>query len=136
MVIARQEWFNQRNKPFYSYGMTWQGWIYFMVILVMLFTGIMLHQNMIISLIAIGAYLFLIMDMVIASYKSMDERGKMHYSIAMRNMAWGMLITIITVSIIIDYTGIKNGITVLIWSTGLVGGLTAFITRHKLEREN
>ena len=136
MVIARQEWFNQRNKPFYSYGMTWQGWIYFMALLMMLFTGIMLHQNMIISLIAIGAYLFLIMDMIIASYKSMDERGKMHYSTAMRNMAWGMIITIITASIIIDYANIENGTTVLIGSAGLVGGLIAFITRYKLEKEN
>jgi hypothetical protein len=44
--------------------------------------------NIIISIIVTAVFLFLFMDMIIASYKSMDEMGKMHYSIAMRNMAW------------------------------------------------
>ena len=76
MVIAKPEWYNQRNKPFYSYGMTREGWVYFMGIILALFTGIMSYQNMALSLTALGVFLFLFMDMTIASYKSMDERAK------------------------------------------------------------
>ncbi len=136
MVIAKPEWYNRRNKPFYSYGMTREGWVYFIGIILALFTGIMSYQNMILSLTALGVFLFLFMDMTIASYKSMDERAKKHYSIAMRNMAWGMIITLITVSIIFNYINIEESTTVLIMFTAVIGSLIGFITRHKLEKEN
>ena len=136
MVIAKPEWYNQRNKPFYSYGMTREDGVYFMDIILALFTGIMSYQNMITSLTALGVFLFLLMDMTIASYKPMDERAKKHYSIAMRNMAWGMIITLITVSIIFNYINIEERTTVLIMFTAVIGSLIGFITRHKLEKEN
>jgi hypothetical protein len=136
MVIAKPEWYNRRNKPFYNYGMTWQGWIYFIVTISVLLTGIMMPQNMIISIIITAVFLFLFMDMIRASYKSMDERGKAHYSIAMRNMAWAIIITMIITAIILDYTNMKNNISILIVSITLVGALTNILTRHKLEKEN
>ncbi len=135
MVIAKPEWYNRRNKPSYSYGMTWQGWIYFIVTISVLFIGI-LSQNTIISIITTVAFLFLFMNMIIASYKSMDERGKTHYSIAMRNMAWVMIITVIITSIILDYINVKNSISILIVAITLVGALTNILTRYKLQKEN
>lgn len=62
MVIAKPEWFNRRNKPFYSYGMTWQGWIYLIVTISVLFTGIILPQNMVTGIIITLMFLFLFMD--------------------------------------------------------------------------
>ncbi len=135
MVIAKPEWYNRRNKPFYSYGMTWQGWIYFIVTISVLFTGI-LSQTMITSIITTAVFLFLFMDMIIASYRSMDERGKTHYSIAMRNMAWGIIITLIVTSIILDYTNAKNSLSILIMAVILVGTSLNVLTRYKLEKEN
>lgn len=123
MVIAKPEWYNPRNKPFYSYGMTREGGVYFMGIILALFTGIMSYQNMITSLTALGVFLFLFMDMTIASYKPIDERAKKHYSIAMRNMAWGMIITLITVSIIFNHINIEESTTVLIMFTAVIGSL-------------
>ncbi|HEX3013824.1 MAG TPA: hypothetical protein VHO92_06095 [Methanobacterium sp.] len=136
MVIAKPEWFNRRNKPFYSYGMTWQGWIYFIVTISVLFTGIILPQNMVTGIIITLMFLFLFMDMIIASYRSMDERGKTHYSIAMRNMAWGIIITLIVTSIILDYTNTKNSLSILIMAVILVGTSLNVLTRYKLEKEN
>ena len=136
MVIAKSEWFKKGKSGFYSFKMPWQGWIYLIATISVLFTGMMLPQNIIISIIVTAVFLFLFMDMIIASYKSMDERGKMHYSIAMRNMAWGMIITLITVSIILSYTNIKNNLNILIVSVTLIGCLINVLTRYKLQKEN
>ena len=136
MVIAKPEWYNIRKKSFYTYGMTWQGWIYLIAIISVLLIGLTLPQNIITNLTIDGIFIFLFMDTLIASYKSMDERGKMHYSIAMRNMAWGMMATIIITSIILNYTGINNGLNLLIIATTLIGAIIGFLTRYKLERDN
>lgn len=74
--------------------------------------------------------------MIIASYRSMDERGKTHYSIALRNMAWGIIITLIVTSIILDYTNTKNSLSILIMVVILVGTSLNVLTRYKLEKEN
>lgn len=134
MVIAKAEWFKKR-KGFFSYEMTWQGAIYLLFTISVIFIGIMLPENMIITLALTGLFLFLFFDMIYASLKSMDERAKTHYSIAMRNAAWGMIITMVVLSIISSsFNGINLSLLIII--TALVGGVINFLTRYKLEKAN
>ena len=134
MVIAKAEWFKKR-KGFFSYEMTWQGAIYLLFTISVIFIGIMLPENMIITLALSGLFLFLFFDMIYASLKSMDERAKTHYSIAMRNAAWGMIITMVVLSIISSsFNGINLSLLIII--TALVGGVINFLTRYKLEKAN
>ena len=135
MVIARQEWFKGKSGS-HSFEMSWKGWIYSIIVVLVLFVGLAVPQNMINNLITGGVFVFLFTDMIAASYKSMDERGKLHYSISMMNMAYGMLITIILGSIVLSYNDIKNSLGILIMVTAIVGSLIGFLTRHKLEKEN
>lgn len=136
MVIAKPEWF-KKKKGFFSYEMTWQGTVYLIVTASLIFIGMMLPQNIITTITITGLFLFLFFDMMYASLKSMDERAKMHYSIAMRNAAWGMIITMIIISIIMSsFSGIKANLGILIIVTALFGGIINFITRYKLEKES
>ncbi len=135
MVITKPEWF-KKKKDFNSFEMSWQGWIYLTITILVLFVGLTVPQNMVDNLITGGLFIFLFTDMMISSYKSMDERGKRHYSIAMMNMAYGMLITIILGFIVLSYNDIKNGLGILVMFTALVGSLIGFLTRYKLEKEN
>ena len=135
MVIAKQEWFKNKTG-FHSFKISWQGWIYSLITILVLFIGLAVPQNMIDNLITGGIFIFLFTDMILASYKSMDERGKMHYSIAMRNMTLGILIILLLGSIILSYNDIKDGLSILIAFVALIGGLIGFLTRYKLEREN
>lgn len=136
MVIAKPEWF-KKKKGFFSYEMTWQGTVYLIVTASLIFIGMMLPQNIITTITITGLFLFLFFDMMYASLKSMDERAKMHYSIAMRNAAWGMVITMIIISIIMSsFSGIKANLGILIIVTALFGGIINFITRYKLEKES
>lgn len=136
MVIAKPEWF-KKKKGFFSFEMTWQGAVYLIATVSLIFIGIMLPENMIISIIITGLFLFLFFDMMYASLKSMDERAKMHYSIAMRNAAWGMIITMIMISTILySFNDIKANLGVLIVTTALVGGIINFATRYKLEKDS
>lgn len=136
MVIAKPEWF-KKKKGFFSFEMTWQGTVYLVATASLIFIGIMLPQNIIISVIITGLFLFLFFDMMYASLKSMDERAKMHYSIAMRNAAWGMIITMIMFSTILySFNDIKSNLGVLIVTTALVGGIINFVSRFKLEKDS
>ncbi len=136
MVIAKPEWF-KKKKGFFSFEMTWQGTVYLVATASLIFIGIMLPQNIIISVIITGLFLFLFFDMMYASLKSMDERAKMHYSIAMRNAACGMIITMIMFSTILySFNDIKANLGVLIITTALVGGIINFATRYKLEKDS
>ena len=136
MVIAKPEWFKNK-KGFFSYDMTWQGAVYLISIVSLILIGMMLPQNIITTITITGLFLFLFFDMTNASMKSMDERDKMHYSVAMRNAAWGMIITMIIISTIMSsFNGIKANLGILIIVTALVGGIINFITRYKLEKED
>ncbi|AXV40198.1 hypothetical protein [Methanobacterium sp. BAmetb5] len=134
MVIAKAEWF-KKKKGFFSYEMTWKGAIYLLVTISVIFIGVMLPENMIITLTLTGFFLFLFFDMIYATLKSMDERAKTHYSIAMRNAAWGMIITMIVLSIISSsFNGINLSLLIII--TALVVGVINFLTRYYLEKAN
>ena len=136
MVIAKPEWF-KNNKGFFSHEMTWQGTVYLIATVSLIFIGMMLPQNIITTIIIIGLFLFLFFDMMYASMKSMDERDRIHYSVAMRNAAWGMIITLIIISTMMSsFNGIKTNLSVLIIVTALVGGIINFLTRYKLEKED
>lgn len=136
MVIAKPEWFKRKNGSFLSSRITWQGAIYIIVTISVIFIGMTLPQNIITEIIVAAVFLFLLMDANVATLKSLDEREKMHYSIAMRNMAWGIIIAIIIVSIILSYYEVKNSLNILIVVIILVGGLINFITKYRLQKEN
>ncbi|MBP1944764.1 hypothetical protein [Methanobacterium petrolearium] len=136
MVIAKPEWF-KKKKGFFSFEMTWQGTVYLIATASLIFIGVMLPQNIIISITITGLFLFLFFDMQYASLLAMDERGKSHYSIAMRNTAWGVIITMIIVSIILSsFNEIENNWGALIMVTAFVGAIINFSTRYKLEKES
>lgn len=117
--------------------MTWQGAIYLLITISVIFIGATLPQNVITTLVIVGVFLFLFFDMMYASLKSMDERAKMHYSIAMRNASWGMIITMIILSIFLSsFNDIQANLGILIMVTALVGGIINFVTRYKLEQDN
>lgn len=138
MVIAKPEWFkrkNRKNRGFLGYQITWQGAVYLTVAIISLLFGILFTESLIINLIAAGLFLFLFMDALSASLKSMDEREQMHYAIAMRNAAWGMIITMIIMSIIFSsFSGIKANLSILFIITALIGGIINVMTLYKLER--
>lgn len=135
MVIAKPEWFKRRNGGFFSHQMPCQGTVYLIVTVFVLLTGILLSQDLIANLMVIVAFLFLFTDAMNASLKSMDEREKQHYSIAMINTAWGMMITMIIISIILSsFDGFKANLSVLFIITVLAGGVINFVTRYKLEK--
>ena len=136
MVIAKSEWFNNKKGKYFNFGVTWQGGIYILLLLSVLFIGFMLPQTIIIQLIVSGVFIFLMMDFVIASYRAMDEREKSHYSIAMRNMAWGMIVTMVLVSITLSYFDVKNSLNFLIFATGFVGAIIGIVSNYKLKRDN
>ncbi len=140
MVIAKPEWFKKKNRASSIFDIPLKGWIYNIIAMSVIFIGVMLPQNIITETIVAGVFLFLIMDENIVSLKSLDEREHMHYAIAMRNMAWGVLIIMITGSIILinnfNGTDIKTGLYILIMITAVGGALINNITRHKLEKEN
>ena len=140
MVIAKPEWFKMKNGTSSIFNMPLKGWIYNIIAMSVIFIGVMLPQNVITETIIAGVFLFLIMDENIVSLKSLDEREHMHYAIAMRNMAWGILIIIITGSIVLlnNFNGVdlKTGLYILIMVTAVGGALINSITRHKLQKEN
>ncbi|WP_321421086.1 hypothetical protein [uncultured Methanobacterium sp.] len=135
MVIAKPEWFKRKNRGFLGYQITWQGAVYLTVAIIVLLFGILFTENLIINLIATGLFLFLFMDALSASLKSLDEREQMHSAIAMRNAAWGMIITMIIMSIIFSsFRGIKANLSILFIITALIGGIINVMTLYKLER--
>jgi hypothetical protein len=140
MVIAKQEWFKNKKGTTSIFNMPLKGLIYIIITGAILFIGVFLPQNIITGTIITLIFLFLLMDMNMASLRSMDEREHMHYSIAMRNMAWGMLIIMITgATTLLSYfngADLKTGLYILIIITGIGGFLINIITRHQLEKEN
>jgi len=96
----------------------------------------MLPQDIITTLTIGGLFLFLIIDVQYASLKTMDERERLHYSIAMRNMAWGMIVTIVMVSLVMLNFNDEVNLGVLIVALGLVGFIINVTTRYKLEKSN
>ena len=135
MVIAKPEWFKRKNQGFLGYQITWQGAVYLTVAIIVLLFGILFTESLIINLIATGLFLFLFMDALSASLKSLDERERMHSAIAMRNAAWGMIITMIIMSIIFSsFSGIKANLSILFIITALIGGIINVMTLYKLER--
>ena len=134
-MIAKPEWF-KKSKGIFSFEITWQGAVYLLATLSLIFIGMMLPQNVIITVTISALFLFLFFDAMYASLKSMDERAKLHYSIAMRNTAWGMIATIVMVSLVMLNFNDEVNLGVLIIATGLVGFIVNVATRYKLEKSN
>jgi hypothetical protein len=132
---SQPEWF-KRSKGIFSFGVTWQGAVYLLVTVSLIFIGMILPQNIIFTITIGGLFLFLIIDAQYASLKTMDEREHLHYSIAMRNMAWGMIVTIVMISIIMLNFNDEVNLGVLIVAMGLVGFMINVATRYKLEKSN
>lgn len=134
MVVAKPEWFKRDNSTFLNIKMPWQGAVYYTGAAFLLLIGILLPQNLIITITIGVLFMFIILDATYATIKSMDERQNLHYSIAMRNMAWGMIVTMVILSIFISYYSIKDNLGLLIIGTGIVGAIINLLTRYKLER--
>ena len=138
MVIAKPEWFKRRRGGFWSYEMQWQGAVYMIITVSWLFVGIIfIPQNLINSIIFTAVFLFLIMDGIIASVKSLDEREQMQYAISMRNAAWGMIIAVVVLMITAsNFNVTKTDLYKLIMLAILAGGMVGLITRYKLQKES
>jgi hypothetical protein len=54
----------------------------------------------------------------------------------MRNTAWGMIVTIVMVSLVMLNFNDEVNLGVLIIATGLVGFIVNVATRYKLEKSN
>ncbi|MDD3985321.1 MAG: hypothetical protein PHY59_05435 [Methanobacterium sp.] len=135
MVIAKSEWFKNKNGSFFDLKMPWQGYVYLLCMAtVMLFGGIFLPDNPITNITIGGLFIFLLFDMMYAKLKSMDERAKSHYSIAMRNSSW-MIITGIMSYIILTSFNTMN-LPLLFIITGGIGGIISIATHYKLEKNN
>jgi hypothetical protein len=135
MVIAKPEWFKKRRGGFWSYEMQWQGAVYMICTVSLLFVGISLPQNLINSVVITVAFLFLFMDGIIASVKSLDEREQMQYAISMRNAAWGMIIAMIVLMITAsNFNVTRTDLYKLIMLAIFLGGMVGLITRYKLQR--
>ena len=135
MVIAKSEWFKRVDGGFWNYKTPMKGSIYLLCTCLVLIIGI-LSPFMYVGWICSGLFLFLFFDGMYATVKAMDERDKEHYSIAMRNMAWGMIITLIVLSMISsEFVFLKN-VSWLIVITAGVGGLINFLTRYKLDMDS
>lgn len=126
----------QKSKGIFSFEITWQGAVYLLATLSLIFIGMILPQNIIITIIIGGLFLFLIIDAQYAFLKTLDEREYLHYSIAMRNTAWGMIVTIVMVSLVMLNFNDEVNLGVLIIATGLVGFIINVATRYKLEKSN
>ena len=134
MVIAKVEWFKSKEKGF-GYK-TWQGNVFLLFIILILFSSIFLSSYMVLlGWILCGLFLFLFFDCLFASVKAMDERDQKHYSIAMRNVAWSMLITMIVISMISTYFVFLKNIMWFIYITGAVGFVVGTLTKHKLNKD-
>lgn len=137
MVIAKPEWFKRRRGGFWSYEMQWQGAVYMIITVSLLFVGISLPQNLINNIIFTAVFLFLLMDGIIASVKSLDEREQMQYAISMRNAAWGMIIAVVVLMIAASNFNItKTDLYRLIMLAIFAGGMVGLITRYKLQKES
>jgi uncharacterized membrane protein HdeD (DUF308 family) len=137
LVIAKPEWFKKRNrKGFWSYELPWQGTLYMICTLSLIFVGMLLPQNLLNSVLITVLFLFLFMDGIIANVKSLDEREQMQYSISMRNTVWGMIIALAVLLVLsssfnIDQLDLYRSIFVAVFAGGIIG----IITRYKLHRD-
>jgi len=136
-VIAKPEWFKKKGGGIFSYKIPWQGTVYTIATIAVIFIGIMLPQNIIIELIILAVFLFLIMDAQIATWNSLDERERTHASIATRNTAWGLIIILVIVMVVTSNLDIaKENLYRLIFLAAFGGAIIGIITRYKLQKEN
>lgn len=137
MVIAKPEWFKKKNKGYLISRITWQGTVYMLATASVLFVGMTLPPTLINEIIVTAVFLFLIMDAQIATWNSLDEREQIHTAIAMRNMAWGMIIILVASMVIISNFDITlKDFYKIIMLIAIGGAMINFITRYKLQREN
>ncbi|MGB9936752.1 MAG: hypothetical protein ACPK7O_03475 [Methanobacterium sp.] len=76
MVIAKREWFRKRKTGLYSSEISWKRFSLSNSCNICTFYRIGNAPNMINNLITDGVFIFLFTDIMAASYKLMDEKGK------------------------------------------------------------
>ena len=137
MVIAKPEWFKRKDGGIFNYKIPWQGTVYMIATIAVLFIGMMLPQNILIELIVLIVFLFLIIDAQIATWDSLDERERIHASIALRNTSLGLIIFLVIAMVIASNLDITKGsLYRLIFLAVFSGAAIGIITRYKLQREN
>jgi small-conductance mechanosensitive channel len=133
LVIAKEEWFKNKSKGI-GYE-TWQGNVFLLVIILIVLTSIFLSTyTKLVGWILCVLFLFLLFDGLHASVKAMDERDRHHYSLAMRNTALAMLITMIVLFMLSGYLILLKNIMWIIYITCAVGFFVAILTKHKIDR--
>ena len=137
MVITKPEWFKRKDGGIFNYKIPWQGTVYMIATIAVLFIGMMLPQNILIELTVLIVFLFLIIDAQIAAWDSLDERERMHASIAIRNTSLGLIIFLVIAMVIASNLDItKESLYRLIFLAVFGGAAVGIITRYKLQREN
>lgn len=96
-MIGKPEWFQRRKYG--GWGLapkTWQGWLYIIIFVLLLFTIQLLPLNFWIKLTAtLFLGIILVIDTIIMmSYIAKDEREKIHEAIAERNALWAIIIVL------------------------------------------
>lgn len=109
--------------------------MFLLVIILIVLSSIFLSTYMkILGWILCVLFLFLLFDGLYASLKAMDERNRHHYSLAMRNTALAMLITMIVLFMLSGYLTFLKNIMWAIYITCAVGFVVAILTKRKIDR--
>ncbi len=124
MVIAKQEWFKSKKGDFWRLDIPWQGYVYGLIIIsIPLIVPLILPNGLISSVIIIGLILFLLIDLIPAFYKSLDERDRTIYTISGNNSFWGMIAAFFLSIPISIYNPNLNDLSPLIM---ILGGVLTF----------
>ncbi len=133
LVVAKKEWFKGKEKGI-GYK-TWQGNVFLLVIILIQLSSVFLSMYMeILGWILSSLFIFLLFDGIYASVQALDERDQQHYSLSMRNMAWGMIITMIVLFMLSKYLVFLQNVMWVLYITAAVGFVVAQLTKHKLDR--
>ncbi len=133
LVIAKEEWFKSKEKGV-GYE-TWQGNVFLLVIILIVLSSIFLSTySKVVGWILCVLFLFLLLDGLHASVKAMDKQDKHHYSLAMKNTALSMLITMIVLFMISGYLIFLKNIMWIIYITCAVGFVVAILNKRKIDR--
>ncbi|UTB32177.1 MAG: hypothetical protein NKF70_11850 [Methanobacterium sp. ERen5] len=133
MVIAKEEWFKSKDTGI-GYE-TWQGNVFLLVIILIVLSSIFISNYMkVVGWILCVLFLVLFFDGLYAIMKAMDKQSRHHYSLAMRNTALAMLITMIILFMLSGYLIFLKNIMWVIYITGAVGFVVAILTKRKIDR--
>lgn len=100
MVITRYEWFKKKKtSDFKIFGYPWQSAACILSIFILALC-VILPENLLVKLMAILMFYFMVIDILFAYQKSLDERQILNHAIVCRNAFLGIVITLILIQAI------------------------------------